>query len=71
MAHVVSARVRPILLACAWGEHQYVSDIWLKGTRRFYFAHSHPAQRGVESPLSASVRISCSVGVVLAVFPVL
>ena len=27
MAHVVSARVRPVLLACAWGEHRYVSDI--------------------------------------------
>ena len=30
MAHVVSAHVRPILLACARGEHQYVLDIWLK-----------------------------------------
>ena len=30
MAHVVSARVRQILLVCARGEHQYVSDIWLK-----------------------------------------
>ena len=30
MAHVVSARVHLILLACAQGEHRYVSDIWLK-----------------------------------------
>ena len=72
MAHVVSAHVRPILLACARGEHQYVSEIQVEKERAaFYLAHSYPAQHGVESPLSASVRVSCSVGVVLAVFPVL
>jgi len=72
MAHAVSAHVRPILLACARGEHQYVSEIQVEKERAaFYLAHSYPAQHGVESPLSASVRVSCSVGVVLAAFPVL
>ena len=47
--HVASAHVRTTLLACAWGEHQYVSDIWLKKNallllRTLAF---HPTWRGV------------------------
>ena len=71
ITHVARARVHTTPLACARGEHQYVSDIEVEKERAaFYLAHSYPAQHGMESPLSASVRISCSVGVVLAVFPV-
>ena len=72
ITHVASARVCMTPPACVRGEHQYVSDIEVeKECAAFYLAHSYPAQRGMESPLSASVRVSCSVGVVLAVFPVL
>ena len=42
----------------------------LKWNKPLLPAHSYPAQHGVESALSASVRVSCSVGVVLALFPV-
>ena len=60
------------ILYSARGEHQYVSDIEVEKERAaFYLAHSYPAQHGVELPLSASVRVSCSVGIVLAVFLVL
>ena len=42
----------------------------LKRNRPLLPAHSYPAQHGVESALLGSVRVSCSMGVVLAVFPV-
>ena len=71
ITHVASARVHTTLLACAWGEHQYGSNIWLKRNVLLLLRTSYPIQRGVESPLLASVCVSCSVGVVLAVFPVL
>ena len=42
----------------------------LKRNKPLLSAHSYLAQHGVESALLASVRVLCSVGVVLAVFPV-
>ena len=49
MAHVVSARIRPVLLACARGEHRYVSDIWLKRNKPLLprTPASRPTWRGV------------------------
>jgi len=49
MAHVVSVRGRPILLACARGEHRYVSDIWLKRNAPLllHTLVSRPTSRGV------------------------
>ena len=49
ITHVVSARVHPILLACAWGEHQYVSNIWLKRNKPLQLRTlvSRPTWRGV------------------------
>ena len=69
ITHVASARVHTTQLACARGEHQYVSDIeFKKGTSRFY-SHTRILPNMAWSSLLASVRVSCSVGIVLAVFP--
>ena len=40
ITHVASARVRMTLLACAWGEHQYVSDIEVEKERAASTPHT-------------------------------
>ena len=49
ITHVASAHVRTTLLACARGEHQYVSDIWLKRNAPLFLRTlaSRPTWRGV------------------------
>ena len=42
-AHMVSARVRPILLACARGEQQYVSDIEVEKEHSTFTPHTRIA----------------------------
>ena len=71
ITHVASAHVHTILLACARGEHQYMSNIWLKRNAPLLTLHTRIPPKVAWSPLSASIRVSCSVGVMLAVFSVL
>ena len=71
ITHVASARVCTTPLACAWGEHQYVSDIEVEKEQAASTPYTRIPPNMAWSSLSASVRVSCSVGVVLAVFPVL
>ena len=70
ITHVASARVHMTPLACARGEHQHASGIEVKKRTSRFYPHTRILPNMVWSALLASVRVSCSVGVVLAVFPV-
>ena len=68
--HVASARVHTTPLACAWGEHQYALGIEVKQRTSRFSPHTRILPNMAWSALLASVRVSCDVGVVLAMLPV-
>ena len=61
ITHVASARVHMTPLACAGGEHQYLSGIEVKQRTSRFYPHTRILPNMAWSALLASVRVSCSV----------
>ena len=75
ITHVASARVRPILLSCARDETRSIQLVqkWVERNAPLVpcTLASCAMQCGVAFLLLASVRVPCSVGIVLSTFPIL